>query len=86
MNPIWTQIIIETTLRHKDKKYMPKKKYSNFELAKGYREFLIIMKRYTKDSGQSLIITTLKAKSALMVKKLSKTILKKEYLKKVKVP
>jgi uncharacterized membrane-anchored protein YitT (DUF2179 family) len=49
MNPFWTQIVIQTTLRHRDKKSAEKKRYSDFELAKGYREFLISTKRQTKD-------------------------------------
>ncbi|MBI2258258.1 MAG: YitT family protein [Flavobacteriia bacterium] len=49
MNPFWTQIIIQTTLRHKNKKSLNKKRYSDFELAKGYREFLISSKRQIKD-------------------------------------
>ncbi|WP_121352437.1 YitT family protein [Flavisolibacter nicotianae] len=36
MNPFWTQIIIRTTLRHKQ---AGKKDYSNYELAKGFKEF-----------------------------------------------
>src|SRR6478672_686742 len=36
MNPFWTQIIIRTTLRHK---HAGKKDYSNYELAKGFKEF-----------------------------------------------
>lgn len=44
MNSFWTKIIIRTTLPSKDKK-----SYSNFKLAKGYREFLIIVKRQLKD-------------------------------------
>jgi uncharacterized membrane-anchored protein YitT (DUF2179 family) len=49
MNPLWTQIIIQTTLRHRDKKSSDRKRYSDFELAKGYREFLITIKRQFKD-------------------------------------
>lgn len=49
MNPIWTQIIIQTTLRHRDKKSTEEKKYSDYELAKGYREFMITVKRQLKD-------------------------------------
>ena len=49
MNPFWTQIIIQTTLRHKNKKTSGNKKYSDFELAKAYREFLITAKRQFKD-------------------------------------
>ena len=43
------QIIIQTTLRYKNKKNADKRKYSDFELAKGYREFLIVTKRLFKD-------------------------------------
>lgn len=49
MNPFWTQVIIQTTLMHKSKKTVDKKKLSNYELAKGYREFLITVKRQIKD-------------------------------------
>lgn len=49
MNPIWTQIIIQTTLRHKNKKNSDNRKYSDFELAKSYREFIITVKRQFKD-------------------------------------
>ena len=44
MNPIWTQVIIQTVLRSKNKK-----EYSGFELAKGFREFKITAVRYLKD-------------------------------------
>ena len=50
MNPLWTQIIIQTTLRHKSQNQDSRKPYSNYELAKGYREFLITVKRNIKDS------------------------------------
>ena len=49
MNPFWTQVIIQTTLMHKSKKTLDKKYLSNYELAKGYREFLITVKRQIKD-------------------------------------
>jgi len=49
MNPFWTQIITLTTLRHKEKKPNNKNHFSSFELAKGYREFLITLKRQLKD-------------------------------------
>lgn len=49
MNPFWTQIIIQTTLRHRNKKQSDNKRYSSFELAKGYRSFLISVKRQFKD-------------------------------------
>lgn len=49
MHPILTQLIIRTILRNKKRKNGQKKGYSTFELAKGYREFAINMKRYFKD-------------------------------------
>ena len=49
MNPFWTQIIIQTTLRHKGQKTDNKNRFSAFKLAKGYREFLITLKRHIKD-------------------------------------
>jgi uncharacterized membrane-anchored protein YitT (DUF2179 family) len=48
MNPIWTQIIIKTTLNKENKK-LNNHHYSNFKLAKGYRNLLITLKRYLKD-------------------------------------
>ena len=44
MNPIWTQVIVQTVLRSKNKK-----EYSGFELAKGFRELKITSIRYLKD-------------------------------------
>ena len=49
MNPIWTQVIIQSTLRKKGQGPADKKNYSNFELAKAYRNFIINVKRYLKD-------------------------------------
>ncbi|MEP7266386.1 MAG: YitT family protein [Saprospiraceae bacterium] len=49
MNPFWTQLIIQTTLHHKEKKIDHKNQFSDFKLAKGYREFLINLKRHIKD-------------------------------------
>ena len=49
MNPIWTQIIIQSTLRKKHRKNVENVGYSDFQLAKGYREFLINLKRQFKD-------------------------------------
>ncbi|MBK8659953.1 MAG: YitT family protein [Bacteroidetes bacterium] len=48
MNPLWTQIIIKTTLRQK-KNAGRDNDYSNYRLAKGYREFVIMLKRHVKD-------------------------------------
>ena len=49
MNPLLTQIIIQTSLRHNSKLPVTKNKYSNFELAKGYKELKITVKRHFKD-------------------------------------
>lgn len=49
MNPYWTQIIVNTTLKQKQKNQANKQSYSTYEVAKAYREFLIYAKRYTKD-------------------------------------
>lgn len=49
MNSFWKQVIIQTTLRQKNKKSAIKKPYSAFALAKGYREFKITVKRQIKD-------------------------------------
>jgi uncharacterized membrane-anchored protein YitT (DUF2179 family) len=49
MNQILTKIIIRTILNQKNKDYDKKKIYSDYKLAKGYREFIIISKRNVKD-------------------------------------
>ncbi len=49
MNSFWTQLIIRTTLKDRNKKSDNGKNYSTYDLAKGYREFTISIKRYTKD-------------------------------------
>ncbi len=49
MNAFWKRIIIQTTLGHKGKKSSNRRTYSAFVLAKGYREFLINVKRLIKD-------------------------------------
>lgn len=46
MNPYWTSVIVRTMLQHKGGKG---KKFSDYELAKGYRDFFINGKRYCKD-------------------------------------
>lgn len=48
MNPFWTRIITQTTLRSKSPQRS--KEYTDYQLAKGYREFLIYAKRYIKDA------------------------------------
>jgi uncharacterized membrane-anchored protein YitT (DUF2179 family) len=53
LNPIWTQIIIQTTLWHIRKNQGKKNKnhtYSRYQIAKGYRELFITFKRYVKDT------------------------------------
>jgi uncharacterized membrane-anchored protein YitT (DUF2179 family) len=45
MNSFWQKIIIKTIL----KKTKKKTNYSNYALAKGYREFVILAKRHVKD-------------------------------------
>jgi uncharacterized membrane-anchored protein YitT (DUF2179 family) len=49
MNPFWTQIIIQTTLKSKRNQNRKDKAYSTFELAKGMRELKINLIRYIKD-------------------------------------
>jgi len=49
MNPFWSQLIIQTTLKNKKGKAGNENPYSPYELAKGYREFLITAKRHVKD-------------------------------------
>ncbi|MCE3225955.1 MAG: hypothetical protein K0S32_506 [Bacteroidetes bacterium] len=48
MNPIWTQIVIQGVLNRKKKDY-GKKQYSDYQIAKGFRELKIIALRYLKD-------------------------------------
>ena len=43
MNPFWTQIVIQTTLKNKAKKNDDKNEPSPYKLAKGYREFWITL-------------------------------------------
>ncbi|HEU4901708.1 MAG TPA: YitT family protein [Flavisolibacter sp.] len=48
MNPFWTQIITQTTLRHK-KKPGKNNRYSDYELAKGYRQLTRSVRRIIRD-------------------------------------
>jgi uncharacterized membrane-anchored protein YitT (DUF2179 family) len=48
MHSFWSKIIIKTTLKNKQKNNGGKL-LSSFQLAKGYREFLLLIKRYVKD-------------------------------------
>lgn len=49
MNSFWQKIIIRTILKKPKKKSTNSTNYSNYALAKGYREFVILAKRYVKD-------------------------------------
>ena len=49
MNPLLTQIIIQSTLKPKNKNRVNRKGYSDFELTKGAREFKINLVRGVKD-------------------------------------
>ena len=49
MNLFWKEIIIRTTLKRRQIKAGVRKKYSDFELARGMREFKIIITRHVKD-------------------------------------
>ncbi len=49
INPILKFIIYKTTLRSKLKQYGATKTFSNYDIAKGYLEFLITVKRHSKD-------------------------------------
>jgi len=49
MNNLWKKIIIKTTLQHKTNKASFNERFSSYQLAKGYREFLITIKRSLKD-------------------------------------
>ena len=48
MNNLWKKIVIQTTLRYKNK-FAGAAAYSDYQLAKGYREFKINTKRHIKD-------------------------------------
>lgn len=49
MNSLWQKIIIKTILKKPKKKSTKSINYSNYALAKGYREFVILAKRHVKD-------------------------------------
>ena len=49
MNSFWQKIIIRTILQKPKKKRAGSSNYSNYALAKGYREFVILAKRHVKD-------------------------------------
>ena len=49
MNSFWKQILIRTTLRQRTKALADSKTYSDFDLAKAYRNLIITSKHYLKD-------------------------------------
>lgn len=49
MNSFWQKIIINTILKKPQNKSGKERAYSKYELAKGYREFIILAKRNSKD-------------------------------------
>ncbi len=55
MNSFWTKLIIRTTLKPREALHPDAVGYSDYMLAKGYREMTIMAKRYVKDAA---LITT----------------------------
>jgi uncharacterized membrane-anchored protein YitT (DUF2179 family) len=49
MNPYWAHLVIQRVMRSKNKKNGNEKPVSDYQLAKGYREFVITLKGYVKD-------------------------------------
>ena len=49
MNSFWKQIIINTVLRHKNKRLARKKQFTSFEIASGYRELKIVVRDFLRD-------------------------------------
>ena len=49
MTPFWTQVIVQTTLKRKNKNSDGKLPQSDYQLAKAYREFVITVKRQIRD-------------------------------------
>lgn len=60
MNPIFLYLIFQIILRKKKKPTKTDRRYSDFELAKAYRELIIVLKRMIKD----IVLITLGAFSA----------------------
>jgi uncharacterized membrane-anchored protein YitT (DUF2179 family) len=50
MNPFWTQLVINTVLRHKKKNLAVEKEFTSFEIAKGFRELRINAIAQAKDA------------------------------------
>ncbi len=49
MNPFWKKIVIQTILRKKGRSEAGAEVYSSFELAKGFREFKLLVSNTVKD-------------------------------------
>ncbi|TAH43589.1 MAG: YitT family protein [Bacteroidetes bacterium] len=49
MNPFWTNIVIQTILRKKERPFDKRTQYSSFELAKGFRELKLLIWNVIKD-------------------------------------
>jgi len=50
MNSFWTQLVVNTVLRHKKKNLVVEKEFSAFEIAKGFRELRINAIAQAKDA------------------------------------
>lgn len=55
MKSFWKQVITQTTLRGKQKGVNNEQQYSNYQLAKGYRNFLIQLRRLGRDAFLMLL-------------------------------
>src|SRR5687767_8858042 len=49
MNPFWTRVVVATVLRNRKKTSGKKREFSNYEIAKGFRELRITSVRLAKD-------------------------------------
>src|SRR5215831_3490994 len=49
MNSIWTQIVIQTVLRQKERTTAPQQDYTPLEIARGYRQLRIIILNFLRD-------------------------------------
>jgi uncharacterized membrane-anchored protein YitT (DUF2179 family) len=49
MNAFWTKVVLNTTLKNKSKEATDAQHFSEYELAKGYRELVIIFKNSLKN-------------------------------------
>ncbi len=49
MNPLWTKLVVDSVLRHNKRKVGKERKFTRYEIAKGWRELRIITVRQLKD-------------------------------------